>query len=96
MALAALEEMARLDLPKRARAIEAKLRARLPNIQIQGKGGMLGLRVPNTLSLSRGLLEKGFLVLPAGESAEVLALTPPLTITPVQLDAFAMALESLL
>ena len=57
---------------------------------------MLGLRVPNTLSLSRGLLEKGFLVLPAGESAEVLALTPPLTITPVQLDAFAMALESLL
>ncbi len=96
MALAALGEMARLDLPKRARAIETKLRARLPNIQIQGKGGMLGLRVPNTLSLSRGLLEKGFLVLPAGESAEVLALTPPLTITPAQLDAFVMALESLL
>ncbi|MFT5585844.1 MAG: acetylornithine/succinyldiaminopimelate/putrescine aminotransferase, partial [Cognaticolwellia sp.] len=96
MALAALDEMARLDLPKLARALEAKLRARLPHIEIQGMGGMLGLRLPDTLRLSRGLLEKGFLVLPAGAHAEVLALTPPLTITDAQLEAFVVALESLL
>ena len=57
---------------------------------------MLGLRLPETLRLSRGLLEQGFLVLPAGESAEVLALTPPMTISDAQLDAFLAALKSLL
>lgn len=96
MALAALDEMARLDLPTRARAIEATLRARLPQLEIQGKGAMLGLRIPETLRISRGLLERGFIVLPAGEQAQVLALTPPMVITDGQLEAFAQALEALL
>lgn len=96
MALAALDEMARLNLPERARAIEATVRARLPELPIQGRGAMLGVRIPQTLRVSRGLLERGFIVLPAGEQAEVLALTPPLVITPAQLEAFSVALESLL
>lgn len=96
MGLAALEQVEALDVLTQARDKEAWIRARLPDIEIQGKGLMLGLRLPDTLGLSRKLLERGFLVLPAGEEAEVLALTPPLVITTQQLEAFATTLESLL
>ena len=93
---AAPEQVEALDVLTQARDKEAWIRARLPDIEIQGKGLMLGLRLPDTLGLSRKLLERGFLVLPAGEEAEVLALTPPLVITTQQLEAFATTLESLL
>jgi 4-aminobutyrate aminotransferase-like enzyme len=52
----------------------------------------LGVRLDDTLRASRALMERGFLVLPAGEQAEVLALTPPLTVHEAQLDAFVEAL----
>jgi len=60
---------------------------------VQGRGLMLGIELPETLKLSRAMLERGFIVLPAGEGAEVLGLTPPLTITRTQLTAFMDALD---
>jgi 4-aminobutyrate aminotransferase / (S)-3-amino-2-methylpropionate transaminase / 5-aminovalerate transaminase len=60
---------------------------------VRGRGLMLGIELPGTLQLSRALLQKGFIILPAGENAEVLGLTPPLTITKTQLTAFMDALD---
>ena len=54
---------------------------------------MLGIEVPNALRVSRSLLRVGFIALPAGERAEVIGLTPPLTITEAQLTAFFDALD---
>ena len=45
------------------------------------------------LAVCRALQRRGFIVLPAGMQAEVLCLTPPSTITPAQIDAFAAALD---
>ena len=53
----------------------------------QGRGMLLGLKVPDTLGLSRRLLHAGYIALPAGVNAEVLAFTPPLCIHPTQITA---------
>ena len=84
--------------------VEAKgrrLRAALERagFRVQGAGMLLGVdpagvSTLSTLDISRRLLRTGWLALPAGEQAEVLALTPPLTITDVQLDAFVVALSA--
>ena len=55
---------------------------------VRGKGLLLGVELPNALAASRYLLHKGFIVLPAGPNAEVLALTPPFTISIEQLKCF--------
>jgi 4-aminobutyrate aminotransferase-like enzyme len=54
---------------------------------------LLGVEVPHSLAVSRSLLQQGYIALPAGESAEVLALTPPLVITQAQLEGFLAALD---
>ena len=54
---------------------------------------MLGIELPDTLAVSRALLQRGFIALPSGEQAEVLAVTPPLTIARTQLEAFLHALD---
>jgi len=61
--------------------------------RVRGRGLMLGIEIDNALSLSRALLREGFIVLPAGEHAEVLSVTPPLTISDAQLVAFLDALD---
>ena len=61
--------------------------------RVRGRGLMLGIEIDNALSLSRALLREGFIVLPAGERAEVLSVTPPLTTADAQLMAFLDALE---
>ena len=40
-----------------------------------------GIELDNTLKISRLMMERGFIVLPAGPNCEVLALTPPYVIT---------------
>ena len=60
---------------------------------VRGRGMMLGIEVPEALAVSRKLLRAGFIALPAGERAEVIGLTPPLTITEEQLTAFFDALD---
>lgn len=53
---------------------------------VRGRGFMLGLEVLDALGVYRQLMEQGWIALPAGERAEVLALTPPLCITQQQVD----------
>lgn len=60
---------------------------------VQGRGLMLGVALPDTLAVSRALLKRGFIILPAGERAEVLGITPPLTIHRDLLTAFMDALD---
>jgi len=79
-------------------AMGARFRAALEaaGFKVQGAGLLLGVDTGDAFSLdvSRRLLRSGWLALPAGEQAEVLALTPPLTITDAQLDAFVVALTA--
>ena len=51
---------------------------------------MIGIECTSTaiaLSATRALLEAGFVVLPSGDTGQVVSLTPPLTIGEKALDA---------
>ena len=61
---------------------------------LHGRGLLVGIELEHSLEVSRQLLQRGFIALPAGEQAQVLALTPPLTITTEQLGAFIDALDA--
>ncbi|MEC8193697.1 MAG: aspartate aminotransferase family protein [Myxococcota bacterium] len=61
--------------------------------RVRGRGLMLGVELPDTLAASRALLQRGYIALPSGEQAEVLAVTPPLTIARTQLEAFLQAFD---
>lgn len=91
MALAALDEVARLlpMVPSRSDLLQGLLAE--AGFSTRGAGLLLGVPVANPLAAMRGLLERGFIALPAGEQAEVMALTPPLCTTPDQLRAFVAA-----
>ena len=80
------------QVPARGQALRKRLEER--GFGVQGAGMLLGVRLgeASTLAVSRSLLRAGYIVLPAGEQAEVLALTPPLTISDAQLDGFVEAL----
>jgi len=93
MALACIEALESIipDVHAMGRWFTGELTAR--GYTVRGRGLMLGIELANTLALSRALLEEGFIVLPAGEEAEVLGVTPPLTITRPQLTAFIDALD---
>jgi len=87
MALAALREIADLNLPGRARMLGSWLAGALASFgPVRGRGLMLGVELPDPLAASRGLLERGYIALPAGVRGEVLAITPPLTISRPQLE----------
>ena len=62
-------------------------------------GMMLGLQLETpmkALTLSRALLERGYLVLPAGTRADVLQLAPPVTVSDAQLGGFVASLQGVL
>ncbi len=61
---------------------------------VRGAGMLVGIELDDTLGASRALMQRGWIVLPAGEQAEVLALTPPLGITRAQLKGFLVALDA--
>lgn len=71
-------------------------RLRRAGFGVRGAGLVLGVDTGSTppLAASRALLEHGYIVLPAGEQAEVLALTPPLNITRAQLEGFVDTLAA--
>lgn len=63
-------------------------------VEIRQAGLMLGLQLDTdlaALTLTRSLLERGYLVLPAGARADVIQLVPPVTVTSEQLEAFVDA-----
>ncbi|MBW2551998.1 MAG: hypothetical protein JRE73_14840 [Deltaproteobacteria bacterium] len=48
------------------------------------------------LTVTRALLEHGYLALPAGTSADVLQLAPPVTVSEAQLEGFVASLRDVL
>jgi len=112
MALANLREIRRLKLPERSARLGARLLGELASLSSpkfrlrpRGLGLMAGLEISSragdpataaVLALVKDLLQRGFIFLPEGEHAEVLAFTPPLTITQAQLGAALGALRSAL
>ncbi len=93
MALASIAEIERLlpSVGERSRWLTEELLSR--GLPVRGRGMLLGIKVKAPLALSRALLQRGYIALPAGEDDPVLALTPPLTITEEQLRGFLDALD---
>jgi len=89
------------EAANRGNAFAAELRAaQLPGLlEVRHAGMMLGLQLEapmQALSVTRALLERGYLTLPAGANADVLQLAPPVTIGEAQLDGFVAALRDVL
>ena len=86
---------------ERGHALAASLRE-LPSTEVtevRCTGTMLGLqldRPSRALELTRALLEQGYLVLPAGERADVLQLLPPVSLSEARFGEFVVALEQAL
>lgn len=100
-ALAQLEQIEKHRLVERAASLGAWLRSRLEEwrrfkcvVDVRGYGLMQGVELrsvhpaaePLALNITRRLLREGILMLAEGTHAEVLAFTPPLTITRTQLQ----------
>ncbi len=103
MALATLEVVEREGLREHAavegRWLSGALEA-LPGVQgVRGRGLMVAPELGSgarSLAASRGMLRRGWIVLPAGEQGEVLAFTPPLTVSHALLEAAVAALAEVL
>lgn len=104
MALAALTRLQELSpqVPVLGAWLSEQLRAR--GLGVRGRGLMLGVELPtgpDSLAISRALMQRGYLALPAGEvragddprQAVVLCLTPPLCVRQEQLQGFLDALD---
>ena len=104
-ALATLELIEREQLVQQASArgdaLAAILRAAaLPSVtEVRHAGMMIGLQLQQSmqaLSVSRALLERGYLVLPAGMDADVIQLAPPVTLSDRQVEGFVTSLSDAL
>lgn len=105
-ALACLDVIEREGLVARAAETGAFLLDELSRLRrhravrdVRGRGLLVGVVLDDggrTLALVRALLERGYLTLPAGPRAEVLSITPPLTIEPTLLRGFVDTLDALL
>lgn len=86
---------------ERGRAFAYILRsAKLPSVvEVRQAGLMLGLQLSQELQalrVSRALLERGYLVLPAGAKADVVQLAPAVSVAAAQLEGFVDALGRVL
>jgi 4-aminobutyrate aminotransferase/(S)-3-amino-2-methylpropionate transaminase len=103
-ALATLEAVTGGGFAARARDLggvwrEELRRAARGRAMVRGRGLMVGIELPrgrDALSVARRLLRTGFIVLTGGVAGSTLTLSPPLTIEPGLLTAFAAALEAAL
>ena len=104
-ALASLALIERDELVQRSvdrgKAFAAMLRAEpLAGVtEVRHAGMMLGLQLRGSLEalrVSRALLERGYLVLPAGTEADVIQLAPPVIVTDEQLEGFVASLRAVL
>jgi 4-aminobutyrate aminotransferase/(S)-3-amino-2-methylpropionate transaminase len=97
MALACMEVIQREGLVEKSLEDGLWLSERLQPLGVlRGRGLMRGLEVPHSLALSRNLMQQGYIALPAGVEAEVLAIIPPLNVKLQQLKGFCDALEAAL
>jgi len=102
MALAQMEEIRRLKLVPRSARLGALLLEALRQCECaplktraRGLGLMAGLElrradgtpaVKESLAVIKRMLHRGFILLPEGEHGNVISFTPPLTITPRQIE----------
>jgi 4-aminobutyrate aminotransferase/(S)-3-amino-2-methylpropionate transaminase len=96
-ALATIDAIRAQDLPARAGEMGDAFLGELSEkgIRARGRGLMVGIverDASSALALARRLLAKGYIVLTGGAAGNVLTLSPPLTIHPALLSAFASAL----
>lgn len=94
-AASAVLELVAQGLPAQVRARGAALSAALRSagFGVRGRGLMLAVELPgDALAASRALLGRGFLVLPA--DGRSLQLTPPVTVSDAQIEAFVAALRA--
>lgn len=96
-ALATIDALRSGDLAARAAEVGDAFRGELAaaGVRVSGRGLMVGVAVedgPSALALARRLLSRGYIVLTGGVGGNVLTLSPPLTIEPALLSAFAAAL----
>ena len=99
-ALATIETICARDLPARARSLGDRWRVELreacgDDVHVRGAGLMVGIGLADAseaLSIARDLLGRGFIVLTGGAAGDTLTLSPPLTIEPSLLSAFAASL----
>jgi len=94
------ERLGSVAVERGARLASALSSKALPHVtEVRQVGLMLGLQLDREalgLDVTRALLERGYLVLPAGARADVVQLAPPATISDAQLDGFVEALEQTL
>jgi 4-aminobutyrate aminotransferase-like enzyme len=85
--------------------LQSQIVNRKSQIQARGLGLMVGveLRLPNgkpatqaAMRVIKKMLQRGFILLPEGEHANVISFTPPLTITKVQLQQTVKTLAEVL
>ena len=104
MALAQVRELKEKKLitqaRRRGKQLE-KLCKRFPirGTRFVGKGLMAGLAFdepegPRVCAVGKDMLRRGYILLPAGEHGNVIALTPALTITEKQLERTLRALQA--
>jgi 4-aminobutyrate aminotransferase-like enzyme len=107
MALAQIKEIKARKLVQRSAALGKLLLASLSALGLAPRGlGLLAgleLSLPDgvrateaALRLVKAMLRRGFILLPEGEHSNVIGFTPPLTISPSQLQAAVKALGELL
>ena len=96
MALGALQALEHLIPTVTAKSQFLLQHLRQAEFSVRGRGLLLGIELNDALRVSRALLQRGFIALPAGPNCEVLALTPPLMITEEQLLYFVQILEEVL
>jgi 4-aminobutyrate aminotransferase/(S)-3-amino-2-methylpropionate transaminase len=105
-AVATLDAVEGAGLPDRARTVGERWMKRLRTVtrrgvlEVRGRGLMVGVAIEGgagpAAAVTRGLLERGWIVLTGGPAGDVLTLTPPLDIDASLLDAFADALADVL
>ncbi len=111
MALAQIGEIRAGKLPERAakmgRFLLGLLRAAIPpaHAEIRGRGLMVGIELRNSdgspatdraFAVIKEMLRRGFILLPEGQHANVISLTPPMTISRAELAATVEALAEIL
>ena len=95
-ALASIAELESRELPKRAALLGERLETKLNGLRasgkvagVRGRGLMWGVELHDAAHAHAAVnkaLEKGVLILQAGEQGNVISLTPPLTISEADLD----------
>jgi 4-aminobutyrate aminotransferase-like enzyme len=103
-ALATIDEMERLDLPKRSAALGTRLEVRLRALRanplvrdVRGRGMLWGVELRDgatAFAAIKHALARGVIVAQSGVAGNVIALSPPLVIEETQLEQALDVLES--